>query len=184
MSDLPDWCCASGCKKCPAWRDAQEQRPKCRKCKRPALAGMKSCRRCRDAARRHARLSHARRGKPPREPRPPKSAEEPIDYTPADEWLERPRVRVLRALRRFDWITCEELADALDVPAGNHKSDNKGRERNAFNQLVLRLFKSGLIERRVMPGVRPGVVYPFEYRLARTVPIAELEPPLDMEVAA
>jgi DNA-binding MarR family transcriptional regulator len=35
-------------------------------------------------------------------------------YLPLDELLEMPRVRVLRALRRFDWMSVREMLDALN----------------------------------------------------------------------
>lgn len=42
-------------------------------------------------------------------------------YEPLDEILASPTVRVLRVMRRHDWITCETLLDVLEI------EDIKGR---------------------------------------------------------
>lgn len=73
-------------------------------------------------------------------------------YVPIDELLERPRVRILRALRRFDWITAIDLADVLDLPT------EKGA-RDSFASMLGRLVRIGQVERR---GVRP-----FDYRITK-----------------
>lgn len=61
-------------------------------------------------------------------------------YYPLDELLEMPRVRVLRAMRHFDWASAEDLRVALDIPA----------DRRAWNTLakqLQRLTVEGALER-------------------------------------
>ncbi|HWU87156.1 MAG TPA: hypothetical protein VN253_07775 [Kofleriaceae bacterium] len=80
-----------------------------------------------------------------------------------------PRVRILRALRRFDWIAAADLLIALDVP------DDRN-EHNRFTAALGRLVEEGLVE--IMWLSRP--------RLYRLVPgrdiRAEVTPPDITEV--
>lgn len=58
-----------------------------------------------------------------------------------------PRVQILAALARFDWVSAEHLFDALGVA-----SDDRPR----FTKALSRLAADGVIARR-------GAAYPFEY---------------------
>ena len=217
MTDLPDWCCASGCKKCPAWRDAL-----CKTCKsQPAKPDRKTCQRCIDGAVRRARNRRQPTFRPratalPREqrctscgnPRAPGLARcEPcrerarvndiryrarlagltpdevdelvagigIDYTPIDEWLDRPRNKIVRALRRFEWADLDDISTVLNAPAWS--ADR--RARDALSQTLCRLVRDKTIERRrtlSMTG-RPM----FEYRVS---PGVCADPPMDFAVEA
>jgi hypothetical protein len=48
-------------------------------------------------------------------------------YRPLDEILAVPRMRLLRGLRWFGWVTSEELMLALDVPDFVRGDDNQER---------------------------------------------------------
>lgn len=77
-------------------------------------------------------------------------ASEVVAYQPIDESLERPRVRILRAIRHHDWITSADLGKQLEIPS----------ERHAWNchaVLMARLVREGRLERR-------GSL-PFHYRI-------------------
>ena len=54
---------------------------------------------------------------------------------------ERPRARVLRVLRRFDWCRIGDIAMALEVDG-----DPRSNEHNAMAQALCRLVKQGLVE--------------------------------------
>lgn len=62
---------------------------------------------------------------------------------------DKPKARILRALRRFDWVGAEALNLAIGFEL---------EERDAFTKALERLVRAGDVERR---GDRP-----FEYRLA------------------
>lgn len=226
MSELPAWCCASGCKKCPAWREQERERiresiarkmadapSRCSSCKQTdAPRGLKTCRQCIEKAGKRKRA-----GRPPgrctgcksssvragfrqcdrcREERAAYKLRErakahgieltmdeardeyrgtKIDYTPIDEWLDRPGNRILRALRRFDWVEMDELAFALGIPQWNLEPI----ARQNLHQNVKRLFRAGRIDRRRSIGITGRPL--FEYRLSQGVSV---EPPMDLEVAA
>ena len=59
-------------------------------------------------------------------------------YVPRQE---RPRARVLRVLRRFDWCRVGDIAAALEVDG-----DPRSNEHNAMAQALCRLVKQGLVE--------------------------------------
>lgn len=61
-------------------------------------------------------------------------------YLPLDELLEMPRVRILRALRRFDWVSVEDINLALD--------NLDDRAANAHTKCVERLVREGHLEKR------------------------------------
>ena len=67
---------------------------------------------------------------------------EPGDkYVPIEQILDVPRIRILRALRWFDWATTETLFDVLDVPTSK-------AERDRFAVTLSRASRSGDIEKR------------------------------------
>lgn len=45
-------------------------------------------------------------------------------YWPYDELISIPRVRVMRALRRFEWATSEDLTIALDLTSDDKLANN------------------------------------------------------------
>jgi hypothetical protein len=67
---------------------------------------------------------------------------ERINYAPLDALLDRPEVRLLRALRHFDWAPASDLYIALDVP--HEDSFN----RNVFETTLYRSIKAGFARRR------------------------------------
>lgn len=77
-------------------------------------------------------------------------------FTDVTAWLENPLTRILRALRRFDWVGSHRIAMAIDVPAF---ADDR-RARNAFHSNLRRLVRNGFVLQRQC-GQRE-----FEYRLA------------------
>lgn len=133
----------------------------CRKCGRDAGDGRRICPNCTALAcdRRNDNGSAYRR------------TYVRLNYTPIDEWLARPRNRILRIVRRFDWISAEDIGDMMGVPTRRES----GKARDSLGSMIRRLKLAGLLEQRF-----DGSTY--EYRLARNVPLSELEPPIDNEV--
>lgn len=129
---------------------------KCREChSRPARRGRRTCQECTE------RAAQRKCGR--------------IAYVPIDEWLEQPRNKILRALRRQDWVTANELGDIIGIPPyGGHGAN---RERDAFAQVLYRLVRQGFVD------VRKDVT-PREYRLNPNLPSSVFEPPFDNEVIA
>lgn len=74
-------------------------------------------------------------------------------YRPLDELERDPRRRVLRALLRLDWPTASEIFDVLNVEDGCEAT-----ERSTYAQVLSRLARRGLIERRGPRGA-------YEHRL-------------------
>lgn len=62
-------------------------------------------------------------------------------YEPLDELLEMPRIRLLRAITRFGWVSSEEL---IDVVVG-HGDDIRA---NTYVVQLGRLVKHGFVDRR------------------------------------
>jgi hypothetical protein len=75
--------------------------------------------------------------------------------------LERESIRTLRALRFFDWAEPHEVSDACGA--------NDKRASDCLRQVLLRLTRAGLVERRVcLAFVRHGALVTtgrFEYRV-------------------
>lgn len=106
----------------------------CSQCvQRPREPGRASCRHCLDYAIRKKR-EYTARG----------SVRRARQYLPIDEVLANPRIRILRALRRFDEVAANELMHALDV-ADFDEGNNRDRDRHA--QALARLVKQGLVEK-------------------------------------
>lgn len=89
-------------------------------------------------------------------------------YKPIDVVLAKPRVRLLRALRFFDWTSNEQLFDALGVPLFD---EDDRTERDAYAAALSRLVRvemlverrEQLTKRRERNGLRA-----YEYRLTDT----------------
>lgn len=62
-------------------------------------------------------------------------------YVPVDEWLERPGVRIARALKHFDAATTEELWLAMELPT------ECGSVINTYAKGLERLVDSGHVQR-------------------------------------
>lgn len=58
-------------------------------------------------------------------------------YLPIDELLEQPRVRVLRVLRHFDWLSLTDILGVLNEP-----------DYGPFWHAIDRLVKDGHVDRR------------------------------------
>ncbi len=71
-------------------------------------------------------------------------------YTPIDELLETLRVRVLRALRRFDWVSSEDIALAIDI---------RDDQVENYNAQLYRLSRDRFVDRR------GAIVRHFTYRI-------------------
>jgi hypothetical protein len=109
----------------------------CNNCTKPPLPGRSKCASCIEVQK---RAYHRRR-------------EMGIiagDYRPIDEVLESPPVRILRALRHFDGISCFDLFEIIGVPRHNGGTDAL---RDAHTQALCRLNKAGLIERMRFSGM-------------------------------
>lgn len=65
-------------------------------------------------------------------------------YLALDEIMERPTVRVLRVLRRFDHATADDLRVALDIPA-EHGADR--RAVDVLHSTLIRLARGGMVTR-------------------------------------
>ena len=61
-----------------------------------------------------------------------------IPYTPIDEQLERPKVRILRMLRHFHYVGALELYSALEI-----NYDRNVRDR--YHQALRRLVEAGMV---------------------------------------
>lgn len=97
-------------------------------------------------------------------------------YVPVDEMLAQPRTRVLLALRWFDWVTAEELCDALELPT---KAEDPW-QRNSYQQVIARLVDNGLVLRESRkPSSRQYKRGEFRYRLAPDVDLTIPPPTLD-----
>ena len=59
-------------------------------------------------------------------------------YTPLDETLAMPVTRLLRALRRFDWVRACDLYIALDVTED---------EKSSYSAALSRMTKAGYVNR-------------------------------------
>ena len=67
-------------------------------------------------------------------------------YEPLDVILESPTVRVLRAIRRYDWMTMADIAEILDVRDVQSRNNLSGTIQNAARQ--------GYIEKSSGSGLR------------------------------
>lgn len=71
-------------------------------------------------------------------------------YLALDEVLERPRIRILRALLRFDWASADEIRVALDEP-----------DAELVSWTLRNMRRCGEIERK-------GPIMESVYRITRT----------------
>lgn len=62
-------------------------------------------------------------------------------YIPIDETLSAPLVRILRALRHFEWVTTTDLLLVLGV-------SERGREHNTLHRALSRACTTGYIATR------------------------------------
>lgn len=65
-----------------------------------------------------------------------------VSYTPIEDVLKDSYVRVLRAMRWFDWVEVSDLMEALEAP------DHVCKERATLTQAVSRLTRNGDLDRR------------------------------------
>ena len=74
-----------------------------------------------------------------------------------------PSLRVLRALRFFDWADCTELMSACGAP------DHRGHERGNLTAAISRLLRDGHIEkRRVRSSAGRHAMYVVQLRITDT----------------
>lgn len=66
-------------------------------------------------------------------------------YEPIEDILARPKVRILRALRWFGWVTAADLFTALDLSDWVRNGDN--RERLNYTSTLRGLVNAGRVER-------------------------------------
>lgn len=67
-------------------------------------------------------------------------------YFPLDQIEQNMSVRILRALRRFDYIPSSELSDALQIPS----SIESRVEQNTYSVALSRLCREGYVEVKVV----------------------------------
>jgi hypothetical protein len=68
-------------------------------------------------------------------------------YRPLDEIRSSYRMRLLRGLRAFDWVTASDLFAAMDAPEWVRGGDNdENRERLNLAAALKYLVKSGLVD--------------------------------------
>jgi hypothetical protein len=105
------------------------------------------CRACaREAARRKAEANRRARSASPH-------GTKVGGYIPLDELLAMPFNRVLRGLRRFDWVETHELLSAIEAP------EVDCTERNTLTCAISRMVSRGEIERRDSPRTFVGARY-------------------------
>lgn len=80
-------------------------------------------------------------------------------YVPIDLALDTLRIRILRAIRHFDWCEPMDIADVLNIPS----SRDDHRMRNAFDTQIGRMARSGLLDRR--PSDRKSISL-YLYRIS------------------
>lgn len=112
-------------------------------------------------------------------------------YVPIDVLLKKPPIRLLRAIRRFDWIDTKDVFDLLGVPCDGADTP----QRNIYLKALSRLFLDGLVVGRPIGGrTQNGGPYVNcrEYRiskdgmewLARQIELSNVPPTTDEEEAA
>ncbi|MGN6107260.1 MAG: hypothetical protein ACTHU0_19285 [Kofleriaceae bacterium] len=84
-------------------------------------------------------------------------------YTPIDELLRIPSVRILRALKHQDWITSGDLFELLSVPHASEDRHVYGTHSKALSRHV----QHGYVESRLGHQSSTGVAHltPSEYRI-------------------
>ncbi len=82
-------------------------------------------------------------------------------YTPLDELLEQPRVKILRTLVRRGWIAQSVLFELMSVPPADDDGSSKARDRYTQRLSVLR--RAGYVDRR--EGESVGFIRDNEYRI-------------------
>lgn len=85
-----------------------------------------------------------------------------MKYTPLDEFLSRPRIRIMRILRRADWMDSFDLYEACGAGVGSV-------DRVKYSAAIGDSVQCGEIERRAFRGAslstgKSGAV--CQYRLA------------------
>lgn len=70
-------------------------------------------------------------------------------YLPVDEMLELPRVRLLRAMRHFDWVTMPSILEAISEPGDS-----------MLYSAMVRLVRERHVDKR-------ADVYPALYRITK-----------------
>lgn len=81
------------------------------------------------------------------------------NYVPLDELLDKPRVKILRTLQRFDWITKASLLHACGLVFDEGDVESL-REWNAHEQALIREVKAGAVERRRLAGMNEHRIAP------------------------
>lgn len=69
-------------------------------------------------------------------------------------------VRILRAIRFFDWVLSADIAMAIGIPSSNEDA----LHRNNFDVNLGRLFRQGHLERRLYGAFSLSV---FTYRITK-----------------
>jgi DNA-binding MarR family transcriptional regulator len=111
----------------------------CRHCGGPSTPGLKTCIKCRTAA-------YERRDR----------MFDPVAHY--DGYRDTTRGRILRVLRRADWMSTTDLRETLGIPSA------RCHERDNHDQMLKRLLQRGLVEKRrgtTLCGVS-------EYRITET----------------
>lgn len=82
-------------------------------------------------------------------------------YVPYDELESILAIRIMRAIRFFDWATVADIRDALDIGEDDRQKDGAGKWRkgNHMSSTLRQLIQRGALVRR-------GDVRGYEYRLS------------------
>ncbi len=101
-----------------------------------------------------------------------------VGYTPLDDLLRQPAVRLLRLLRRFDWIETRDIWLGLDF------ADRAHAEHEAYTQALCRLHKDHCVERiGRLNGYSYRITELGHERLAKYLRRADLRPMTQREMS-
>jgi hypothetical protein len=134
-------------------RLSKKVRGLCYECPAPALDDNVRCAVCRDKSNARRRVGKAGKVSSIEERR------EIAEYRPLDEQSGLTRVRVLRGMRRLDWIAPNDFAESIGCVDAT--------ERNTVSAMMRRLVGTGLLERRDVQGpagIR-GLGSLYDYRI-------------------
>ncbi len=160
------WASGKPCERTAAWHRADYAQRKaigvCLHCSKPAAPGGVMCSTHRAEASARSVASKRRRKQGialmPKSRAAPQSVQS-APYHPMDGVLSKPTVRVLRAIRFFDWAPSADILDAAGAPEYVFRSGvGTNTERNGITSALKRLASDGLVDRR---GSHPR----FEYRI-------------------
>lgn len=82
-----------------------------------------------------------------------------VGYVPFDELLDQPMVRLLRTLRHFGWVTCDDLYEAAGIA-------EEKRSRSGAYQALSRAVRRNEVARKTYREMTPnGFITKHYYRI-------------------